>query len=220
MSNANNKSAVVPQTKLVKYLAFQLNLPETILKRVLKEVITFVCVEILAGAKVVNVPSLGVFVFDDTTGDVRLKPNASLKGIVNLYTSGIPTIEYRKEPDNIRSVPQDVNLVQESFLNYLRNDFVYENDWTHPGTNEIFEHLSIRKAIVSYSQLDREGYTALWALWNNQHSRAELSLSFDFSPSSLSRRWKRAVNTVLLILRYPHLEPELPIAIYNITVSP
>lgn len=104
--------------------------------------------------------------------------------------------------------------VRSSFLNYLRSDFVYKLDWTHPETNEVFNHELIKEKLTCLKELNPRAFKLLWALWTTQKSISFFTERFLCSQTAIKRAWSKGIDTVLLMLIYPDLDPGI-INIYN-----
>ncbi len=105
------------------------------------------------------------------------------------------------------------DIVRTSFINYLRSSFPYGKHWEHPS-GVVFTHALIKEKLEKYKMLNRGNYKALWCLWTTQQTRAFIAENFNFSGSSIKRRWNRAIDTLLVMLLFPELEPQTPVNLY------
>ena len=99
------------------------------------------------------------------------------------------------------------NIVRRSFLNYLRTEFPYKENWTHP-VGHVIKHALILKTLKDYMQMDHVGYKALWYLWTCQGTRSFIAVQLNHSSTTIKRRWDQSVDRVMLMLLFPELQPE------------
>jgi hypothetical protein len=98
--------------------------------------------------------------------------------------------------------------IRTSFINYLQHDFPHANDWEHPSTQVIYSHKDVEEKLMAFKKIDSQRYRALWYLWTTQETRAYIANALNFSPPTIKRMWSSSIDTVLLMLLYPHLTPE------------
>ncbi|MGG6281744.1 hypothetical protein ACQ4M3_09260 [Leptolyngbya sp. AN03gr2] len=105
--------------------------------------------------------------------------------------------------------------VRQSFIIYLREAFPYKEHWEHPTNGVTYPHAVIKSALEEYREINRGYYRALWALWVSQQSREFISNHFNFSGSSVKRRWNKSIDTLILMLLFPDLKPVDAINLYH-----
>lgn len=99
------------------------------------------------------------------------------------------------------------DLVRSSFLQYLKTEFPYSMDWSHPVTKTTYSCESIKQKLEALKVCNPQTYKALWALWTTRATRAFLAERLNYSGSTIRRLWDRGIDTVLLMLLYPDLDP-------------
>jgi hypothetical protein len=126
--------------------------------------------------------------------------------------------DFREEELETVSEPVAKNTpdkVRSSFVDYLQEEFVYGLPWVHPITKQEFERKEVDFALNIYKDYAPTLYNALRFLWLSQYDRATIARQFNVSSSSIRRSWNRAIDGVLLIMLYPHLNPEICIKLYS-----
>lgn len=131
--------------------------------------------------------------------------------IVELEAKGLYPAESKSKSIN------QPDLVRSSFAKYLKEGFPHELSWTHPCSSRklVFSHELIKSKLEAYKLLNRGNYRALWCLYTTGQSRAFIADHFNFSGSSIKRRWNRAIDCIMIMLMFPELEPEVPVNLYN-----
>lgn len=107
------------------------------------------------------------------------------------------------------------SIVRKSFLLYLKTGFPYQIDWVHPSTEESYSHSLIKKKLEAYKHLSPSGYKALYVLWTTQASRSFVADRLFRSGSTIRRIWDRSIDTILVLLLFPELDPE--VIVYDFT---
>lgn len=107
------------------------------------------------------------------------------------------------------------NKVRNSLLNYIKHEFPYQQDWTHPVTGEVYTSEVIRQNIERFKDGNPQGYKALWILFTTSATRTFIAYRMLISTSTLRRIWDDAIDTLLLMLIYPNLIPDR-VNIYDI----
>lgn len=107
------------------------------------------------------------------------------------------------------------NKVRNSLLNYIKHDFPYGEDWTHPVTGEVFSRQLIKENIELFKTINPKGYKALWILFTTSATRTFIASRMLISTSTLRRIWDDVLDTLLFMLIYPSLIPD-KIDIYDI----
>lgn len=130
-------------------------------------------------------------------------------------------VENKNEVEEYQGVGSKINTnkpdtIRTSFINYLRHEYPYKESWTHPITKTVYPFKLIQASLEAYKELNRESYRALWALWTSQQSRAFIAEHFNYSSSSLKRKWNKAIDTVLLIMYFPGVHPTVPLNLYEV----
>jgi hypothetical protein len=98
--------------------------------------------------------------------------------------------------------------IKKSLMKHLQGKFAHKIPWTHPVSGRVFTHEELEREIRAYRNYTTyENWRALWCLWINGDSRS-VAASFNFSESTLKRRWDRSLDSILLLLHYPDLKPE------------
>jgi len=124
-------------------------------------------------------------------------------------------VESNIDPDsNINTNKPDT--IRTSFISYLRHSYPYKESWTHPITKCVYPFKLVQASLEAYKELNRENYRALWALWTSQQSRAFIAEHFNYSSSSLKRKWNKTIDTVLLIMYFPGVHPTVPLNLYEV----
>jgi hypothetical protein len=95
--------------------------------------------------------------------------------------------------------------VKKSFLYYLKNQFPYDLDWSHPTSNMVWKNSEIKEALIKLKTTCPESYKVLWALWTTRETTSNLAKRFSYSTTVIKSRWERAVNIFMTILYYPDL---------------
>lgn len=104
--------------------------------------------------------------------------------------------------------PNSPDVVRKSFLEYLRREFPYKKDWKHPSSGHVFKHEEIKSVLKDYMKMDSKSYRVLWYLWTTQGTRAFVAEMVNFSSPTVKRMWNRSINTLMLMLLFPELQPE------------
>lgn len=111
--------------------------------------------------------------------------------------------------------PNSPHLIRTSFLTYLQHLFPYNEPWTHPVTQVTYSHELIKRRLSEFKKITENDsrslndYRALWYLWSRQNSRSSIAESLFISSSTLRRSWDRSIDTILLMLLFPDLVPEV-----------
>lgn len=100
------------------------------------------------------------------------------------------------------------NIIRSDFLDYLKRSFPHRLNWTHPITKEVFDYSYIKDTIEEYKYISPGFYKPLWALWTSQATRAFISEHFNYSGSTIRRRWDKSIDTILLMLIFPELKAD------------
>lgn len=129
----------------------------------------------------------------------KIAKSTAIKTVKPLITNiEVSEIEQR-DPSN------SPHVIRSSFMNYLKNDFMYKRDWQHPVSKEIYTHENIRLVLHKYMYISPQIYKALHALWIGSSSRETLANLFSYSPSTIRRKWDTGINMIILMLGWPEL---------------
>lgn len=99
--------------------------------------------------------------------------------------------------------------IQRSFLKYLQNDLIWDQDWEHPLTNQVIAAEQVRAALSKYRQLNILSYQLLFLVWLGTGHRQIKLKYYQINEQELYVEWTRAVNNILLLLLFPELDPKL-----------
>jgi len=124
------------------------------------------------------------------------------------YEDEIP-FATKEETEQLAKAKNSPDEVRNSFIKYLRTEFGYGCDWTHPITGVVFKHSLIKEKLQEYMKYNEEYYSCLWALWTTRQSRAKIASYFHHSASTIKRRWKAAIDIIMIMLLYPELNANL-----------
>lgn len=120
-----------------------------------------------------------------------------------------------KPSEELQKNSNKPDVVRNSFTKYLKEDFGYGLAWKHPNHNLVFPADLIKSKLEAYRNLNRGNYRALWCLYTTGQSRQFIAENFNFSGSSIKRRWNQGINAILIMLMYPELEPKIAVSLYN-----
>lgn len=234
---------------IVNQISNKCGLSKSMSKRVLQELIDFICLNLASNKdNVIFLPRLGFFYLEEVK-DKYVVNYQSSSYIENLLNSSFENTKDFKEEltayvsegvkENLNGLslsspqeeskfkPGEVSLapvsrpkntpdkVRSSFLNYLQVEFVYGDSWEHPITKEVYDKEQIQKALSIYKNYAPSLYNALRFLWVSQYNRATIARHFNVSSSSIRRTWNKAIDSIILIILYPELDPNICIQIYN-----
>lgn len=104
-----------------------------------------------------------------------------------------------------RNAQNSPHVIRSSFHTYLKTEFMYKLDWTHPVSKETYPHADIKTVIEQYKYIAPQNYKTLWALWTSSTNREALANLFMYSPSTIKRRWDESVDIILFMLIWPEL---------------
>ncbi|MFB6283755.1 MAG: hypothetical protein ABEK59_07460 [Halobacteria archaeon] len=107
------------------------------------------------------------------------------------------------------------STVRNSLLNYLKHEFPYDLDWVHPVSRKRYAAEDIATHLKRFKGFNPEGYKAMWILFTTSATRAFIASRMMVSTSTLRRIWDNAIDTLLLLLRHPSLDPGT-IQIYDV----
>ena len=109
---------------------------------------------------------------------------------------------------------KDISLVQLHFLVYLQQEFPYSSSWVNPISKREHQAARVREVLeLAYSRVCPENFTCLYLLWVGCNKRRELAVLEGYTPELLRRSWGRAVDSILLLLEFPEITPNLVIAL-------
>jgi len=115
--------------------------------------------------------------------------------------------EYKKEK---KTSP---HLISSSLFNYLKTDFVNGEPWIHPTKGTVYSSKLIEEKLLIVRKARPECYKVLYAMWTTNTGKLLMAEKFFISQSTIKRRADTAINTLLLLIMYPNLEPET--VVYN-----
>lgn len=101
------------------------------------------------------------------------------------------------------------NVVRNSLLTYIKEDFPYKKNWKHPVTNEEYTSATIHNKLLQLKTLNPQAYRALWVLFTTSANRSFVACRLLISTSTLRRIWDRGLDTLLLMLVFDDLDPGL-----------
>ncbi len=130
---------------------------------------------------------------------------STCQSLVRTYSKRFRRVISASEEEKERATNSPA-LVRSNFLTYLKTEFPYYRNWTHPTTKEVFDYRYIKETIEEYKEYSPGFYRALWALWTTQATRAFISENFNYSGSTIRRRWDKGIDTILLMLLFPELK--------------
>jgi nucleoid DNA-binding protein len=109
---------------------------------------------------------------------------------------------------------KDISLVQLDFLVYLQQEFPYNKLWVNPISKREHPANKVKEVLeLTYSKICPEEFTCLYLLWVGCNKRRELAVLKGYTPELLRRSWGRAVDSILLLLEFPEITPNLVIAL-------
>lgn len=109
---------------------------------------------------------------------------------------------------------KDISLVQLEFLVYLQQEFPYNRPWVNPISKKEHQAAKVREVLeLTYYKICPGDFTCLYLLWVGCNRRRELAVLEGYTPELLHRSWGRAVDSILLLLEFPEITPNLVIAL-------
>lgn len=109
--------------------------------------------------------------------------------------------------NNSEVCPNSPNVVRNSLLTYIKEDFPYQKNWKHPVTDDEFTSSFIHEKLLQLKTLNPQAYKALWILFTTSANRNFVACRLLISTSTLRRIWDRGLDTLLLMLVFDDLDP-------------